>query len=347
VFTPLIIKVQYITWPLPIITKASPVPHINHLILHLLIMSTITMFSNLTGIRHPSLLTITPEQGEKITQDLRANTSARYPPSTVITEPPTNITLWTVSTYVREPKPGNVQYARIAPLVPEFASHWGIVVQKTDPSDPKNKDVWLFHLCLVEDEEKRRSITLVVDGLVKDDKQLKGKKVAEVGRTRFSIDQITRIGREMIEAFGDYHLIFWNCQMFAKCFLKVISDDNEATFDSWTSADITNLFLCSFIISAPLTTSLKNSEVRKMKELRRIGMLKADMYKEAQEPDPENRDELNRYSDSAIDLIKLVSLSNHDVMKSMNVDIYTVKDSEDKMSVIKGVMGLFSRLFGS
>ena len=266
------------------------------------------MFSNLTGIRRPSLLTITPERGEQITQDLRANASARYPPFAGVTEGPTNVTLWTVSTYVREPKPGNVQYARIAPLVPGFASHWGIVVQKTDPRDPKNEDVWLFHLCLEEDEG-RRSVKLAVDGLVKGDKQLKGKKVDEVGRTRFSIDQITRIGREMIDAFGDYHLVFWNCQMFAKCFLRVISDDIGATFDQWTSADVTNLFLCALVISAPLATGLKSSEVTKMKEMRRVGILKAEMFKEEEEPDPENREDLNRYSDSAIDLIKLASLA--------------------------------------
>lgn len=310
-------------------------------------MSTIGMFSRLTGIQHPSLLAITPERGEHITQELRATASARYGPFPGVTEPLTNVSLHqTVSTYVREPKPGNVQYARVAPLVPAFASHWGIVVQEMDPKEPKNEDVWLFHLCLVEDEEGQRSVTLAVDGLVKGDKQLEGKKVAEVGRTRFSIAQITRIGREMIAAFGDYHLVFWNCQMFAKCFLGVILDDSEAAFDQWTSADVTNLFLCAMVISAPFATSLKSSEVQKMKGMRVVGTLKAEMYKEAQEPDPESREELNRYSDSAIDVIKLASLTDHDVMKSMGVEAYKVKDSDDKVGVIKSVMGLFARLFG-
>jgi hypothetical protein len=311
-------------------------------------MSTIVMFSSLTGIQRPSLLAITPEHGERITQELRATASARYGPFLGVTGPSSNVSLrQTVSTYVREPKPGNVQYARVAPLVPGFASHWGIVVQKMDPKEPKNEDVWLFHLCLVENQEGRRSVTLAVDGLVKGDKQLQGKKVAEVGQTTLSIDQITRIGREMIDAFGDYHLVFWNCQMFAKCFLGVILNDGEATFDPWTSADVTNLFLCAMVISAPLATGLKSSEVKKIKGMRGVGILKAEMYKEAQEPDPEDREELNRYSDSAIDLIKLASLSNHDVMKSMGVEAYNVKDSDDKVGVIKAVRGLFARLFGS
>lgn len=308
-------------------------------------MSIIAMFSNLTGIRYPLLLTITPERGEQITRELRANAFVRYPPVVGVPEGPVNLTLWTVSTYVRESKSGNIQYARIAPLVPGFALHWGIVIQKTDPRDPKNEDVWLFHLCLVEDEG-RRSVNLAVDGLVKGDKQLKGKKVDEVGRTRFSIDQITRIGREMIDAFGDYHLVFWNCQMFAKCFLRVISEDIGATFDQWTSADITDLFLCALVISAPLATGLKSSEIAKMKEMRGAGILKAEMFKEEEEPDPVDREQLNRYSDSAIDLIKLASLNNDEVMKSMGVEAYKVKDSEDKVGVINAVIEMFRKLFG-
>ena len=34
-------------------------------------------------------------------------------------------------------------------------------------------------------------------------------------------------------------------------------------------------------------------------------------------------------------------------MKSMGVEAYKVKDSEDKVGVIKAVMGLFGRGFGS
>ena len=55
--------------------------------------------------------------------------------------------------------------------------------------------------------------------------------------------------------------------MFAKCFLRVILDDIDAMFDQWTSADITILFLYALVISAPLATSLKSSEIMKMKEM--------------------------------------------------------------------------------
>ena len=45
----------------------------------------------------------------------------------------------------------------------------------------------------------------------------------------------------MINVFGDYHRVFWNCQTFAKCFLSVICQDGAASFDSWTLADKSNL----------------------------------------------------------------------------------------------------------
>ena len=44
----------------------------------------------------------------------------------------------------------------------------------------------------------------------------------------------------MIEAFGSYHRVFWNCQTFAICFLKVICE-GRVSFDSWTAADVSNL----------------------------------------------------------------------------------------------------------
>jgi len=44
----------------------------------------------------------------------------------------------------------------------------------------------------------------------------------------------------MIEAFGNYHRVFWNCQTFAKCFLQVICE-KRASFDAWTLGDAADL----------------------------------------------------------------------------------------------------------
>jgi hypothetical protein len=49
------------------------------------------------------------------------------------------------------------------------------------------------------------------------------------------------IGEKLIAAFGDYHKIFWNCQTFAKVFLRNICGKPEADFGHWTSTDTTKL----------------------------------------------------------------------------------------------------------
>ena len=54
----------------------------------------------------------------------------------------------------------------------------------------------------------------------------------------------------MVEAFGDYHRVFWNCQTFAKCFLQIICG-KPATFDAWTLADATTL-VCPHILFSSL-----------------------------------------------------------------------------------------------
>ena len=78
----------------------------------------------------------------------------------------------------------------------------------------------------------------------------------------------------MIEAFGDYHRVFWNCQTFAKCFLQVICEESTASFDAWTIADTSNLvspssprpflFFCHSLVhitndsfSAPLSSAFQ------------------------------------------------------------------------------------------
>ena len=264
---------------------------------------------------------------------MSAASLSKYPQVASARSGASNVTLCTVSTYVREPKPGNVEYASVVPLLPKFASHWGIVVE----TESENEDAWLFHLQL-RISERERQVELCVEGFERNTPRLAGKCIRQVGHTRYSIPQIARIGREMIKAFGDYHLVFWNCQMFAKCLLKVITEERDASFDLWTSADTTNLFLCSIIILAPLGTVLKSTEIMKMKDVIKAGKLKAERYQELADPDPQNREELNEYSDSAIDLIRDASIAE--------ADLEVVKDSEDKIGVMKTVVGLLKGLFG-
>src|SRR5436305_10532573 len=72
----------------------------------------------------------------------------------------------------------------------------------------------------------------------------------------------------MIKAFRNYHFVFWNYQMFAKCYLQVIIDTNTA-FNQWTSADVTNLFLCMLVVSIP---TLKYHKLACIQQLNDIGL---------------------------------------------------------------------------
>jgi len=54
-----------------------------------------------------------------------------------------------------------------------------------------------------------------------------------------------RTGLELLAAFkelGSYHFTFWNCQLFAKLFLKLICKDSHAVdFDALTSAEVARM----------------------------------------------------------------------------------------------------------
>ena len=54
-----------------------------------------------------------------------------------------------------------------------------------------------------------------------------------------------QVGERLTEGFeklGDYHVIFWNCQLFAKLLLKLICHEPEQiNFDIWSTADVARL----------------------------------------------------------------------------------------------------------
>jgi len=159
-------------------------------------------------------------------------------------------------------------------VVPAFAVHWGVVVGPT----------W-YHLVFLNADDANfewndpcRSGKPIRFTFYhwNDDTDLKAFPV--VGHTKFNHIQLCQIGQKLVAAFGDYHRLFWNCQVFAKCFLRLITTDgNEFRelildemngFDSrLTSADATHLFLCGFVVTAPNATTLKIAHEVKRKRL--------------------------------------------------------------------------------
>jgi len=174
---------------------------------------------------------------------------------------PTEVALTPVFTYVDRLNKTHKKSSSI--VVPPFACHWGIVV-----GPPAIQT--LFHLLFVENVGPNAESSTVENRQIRFHYRPWEGPLANatfVGQTRYELGQLVALGQAMIQEFGSYHRLFWNCQTFAKCYLRVITDYPAAKFDNWTSADTTRLFLCAFLVGAPFATTNKVKETIQAKRL--------------------------------------------------------------------------------
>ena len=274
-------------------------------------------------------LEITPERAQEIIETVSSN----YIEQATCT--PVNIL--PVSTYVAQSKEEDAGSAYVSPKQPPFASHWGIVV-----GNPKEEgEAFLFHLIL-SDKDGKRCVKFRATGVDSDSEWIVGAAVKQVGQTRFTVQQLRRIGKDMIAEFGSYHVVFWNCQMFAKCYLRVITG-SDAAFSHWTSADATNLFLCALIVPMPVASTSRINERRKMQHLRRAGT--QAMKEHTFNNETEGSDAMEqtfKSSDEAIDLMKESWRDDETLAKLCR----PVKDSADKLGLIHGIRSLIMKVIG-
>jgi hypothetical protein len=77
----------------------------------------------------------------------------------------------------------------------------------------------LYHLVFTQDRAGRfTGVSLQwssTEGLTLRD-------LGRVGRTRLSNRQIRMAGHMLINLFGSYHMVFWNCDKFLQCFLHIM-----------------------------------------------------------------------------------------------------------------------------
>ena len=175
---------------------------------------------------------------------------------------PSSIELAPVHTYVQQIAKDPSLPGQPKVVVPAFASHWGIVVHHTA------EKAKLYHLIFARQDEVNSS-TVPTDDIQLDVYKLRNPLTnsKQVGLTRFSSIELEHLGEAMIEQFGNYHRVFWNCQTFAKCFLRVITGDFNAKFDNWTTADTSRLFLAAFLVGAPIASTSKLVENKQMEKL--------------------------------------------------------------------------------
>jgi hypothetical protein len=116
-------------------------------------------------------------------------------------------------------KPGKAVSASTIPsvLVPPFTPHWGIVVGGT-----------LYHLIIQTDGDAEFSIPSGGPAIeFRGFSPVPKNKITEckvVGQTKYDHEQLLQIGEALIASFESCHRLFWNCQVFAQCFLNLITD---------------------------------------------------------------------------------------------------------------------------
>ena len=151
-------------------------------------------------------------------------------------------------------------------VFPTFASHWAVLV--TDKGS-KSKFPRVYHLTFKDPGAAEltpppgASREIQFTGALLDDVPDSAKAV---GCTEYTHSQLMTIGQSMVKAFGSYHRVFWNCQHFARLYLHIITK-GQAKFEEWTLGQTANLFLCAFLISAPVATTNKALATQKARQI--------------------------------------------------------------------------------
>jgi hypothetical protein len=172
------------------------------------------------GLKEDTTMRLTDEEMEAVTERVIEVAPRR-------TGTPIDVALVPVHTYVHQMTKSSIPGTSPSIIVPTFACHWGIVVGEED-------DQKLFHLLFIDDAELDASSSTVENRNIRFHatnlyKPLRNAKY--VGHTHYSNDELEALGKAMIREFESYHKLFWNCQAFAKCYLRVVTGEVQAKFD--------------------------------------------------------------------------------------------------------------------
>src|SRR5947207_8615642 len=107
-------------------------------------------------------------------------------------------------------------------VVPPFATHWGVLIGRT-----------LYHLTFRDDDDARIEFNdcmgkgKPIQFTITLSSPEKVEKSPVVGETKYDHETLVAIGEALIHSFGSYHRLFWNCQVYAECFLCLITGGNS------------------------------------------------------------------------------------------------------------------------
>jgi len=133
---------------------------------------------------------------------------------------PSSLALAEVRTYVHDMKT-SPWAGGPGVSVPSFACHWGVVVNDT-----------LYHLVFQDAADANSDLKAfaregrpIVFGHTSPAAKVTLGPGKVAGTTKYRSTELEDIGKALIDAFGDYHGLFWNCQVFADCFLYLITGE--------------------------------------------------------------------------------------------------------------------------
>lgn len=171
------------------------------------------------------------------------------------------VSLSQVSTYVVHEQLS--KHLRRSMVFPSFASHWAVIVEFQGVTIG-------YHLAFVDPVAAQLSpppnASREVQFLPQHMRQ-KPDGAKLVGTTRLTDPELIDRGEKLIKAFGSYHRVFWNCQNFAKLYLRIITEEPDANFNDWTFADTSRMFMCAFLVTSPVATTNKVIERNKTRDL--------------------------------------------------------------------------------
>jgi len=133
--------------------------------------------------------------------------------------------------------------------------------------------------------------------------------------------------------------------MFAKCYLRVTTG-SDAAFTQWTSADITNLFLCALVVPMPVVSTSRIVEKKKMSHLSEVGkqaVAPPSFVSEAVSSVELIEEELHKLSNETIDQLN-EAWRNAEILAALSRP--ALKDSSDKPRLIRRIKESVMRAIG-
>ena len=196
-------------------------------------------------------------ESDKVTQNL-VETSASFQASKVFVVP---IKTYDTSMY------GPFFNGAAANVVPGITSHWGVVLEI-----PQLNHHALYHLIFIEWQDRSTGDIHRKVGLHSQtvDATFATEVGTEVGTTE-RMEDAHKIGEMLVNGFGSYHHVFWNCKKFMNCFLQILTK-SDSDFYTHFQPERSKPFIPAFFLSADIKPSNAHpSELTEMLEKLDIG----------------------------------------------------------------------------